>query len=305
MISFNDRLAVADPEGNNDRLHFFKYMSEGTAKIVLKNQTMRWATRDYLNDPFELQHQVLATVDKGTVRQRVIDQLWEVFQGRLASAPDSMIGPTLLKLRAQRPNTTREEFDAAFLQGLAEGIDQTPEIAHQIVGLEVAHFAQVKILSLTERPDNAAMWNHYCNGYKGVVLRFRSCRGSIFAMAEPVEYTNVVPAFVTEEFMVHMLAGTPRPPTNPITRSIIFRKAPEWSYESEWRITLGFGRNRGAPYEDLPWGSDELDGVIFGTRTSDADKDEIRQLCVGFPHVEFMQASFIPGAPTFYINVIP
>lgn len=305
MITFDDRLANPAPGSKNDRRHFFKYMNESTAKIVLKNQTVRWATRDYLNDPFELHHQVLAKVDKVAVRQRVIDQLWDVFQGRIASAPTSLIGPMLGKLRQQQPNMTREQFDAEYLEGLIENIDRTDEIAEQVVGSSISHFARVKILSLTTRPDNAAMWNHYSNGYKGVVLRFRSSATSLFAMAEPVEYTDVVPAFVTEDFMVHMLAGTPLPPTGPVTHSIIFRKSPEWSYEHEWRLTLGFGRDRSAPYEDLPWGSDELDGVIFGTHTTAADKDEIRRLCEVYPHVELMQASMVPGKATFDINVVP
>ena len=305
MISFDDHLAYPDPEGKNDRLHFFKYMNENTAKIVLKDQTLRWATRDYLNDPFELHHQVLATVDKALVRQRVIDQMWEVFQGRVTSAATSLIGPMLEKLREQQPNMAREQFDAELIQGLTESINQTEAIADKLVGSRITELAQVKILSLTIRPDNAAMWSHYSNGHKGVVLRFRSSANSLFVMAEPVEYTDVVPAFVAENFMVHMLAGTPLPPTRPVTHSIIFRKSPEWSYEQEWRVTMGFGRDRSAPYEDLPWGGDELDGVIFGTRTTDVHKDEIRQICAVYPHVEFMQASMVPGLATLDIKVVP
>lgn len=305
MISFDELLVNPDPEGKNDRLHFFKYMSEGTAKIVLRNQTLRWATRDYLNDPFELNHQVLAKVDKSVVRQRAIDQLWEVFQRRIESAPTSLIAPLLEMLRQRQPEMDREQFDAEILEGLEHSIDQMEEIADQLVGPNVAHFKQVKILSLTSRPDNAAMWNHYSNGYQGIVLRFRSGANSIFAMAEPVQYTDIIPAIVTEEFMVHMLAGTELPPTGPIVHSVIFRKSPEWANEHEWRLSLGFGRNPGAPYEDLPWGGEELDGVIFGTRTSDADKQEIRELCAAYPHVDFMQASMAPGRAAFDIDVVP
>lgn len=242
MINFDERLEYPEPNCKNDRLHFFKYMNENTAKIVLRNQTLRWATSDYLNDPFEMNHLVLAKVDKTILRGRVLDQLWEVFQGRIASAPTSLIGPVLEMLRKRQPDMPRTQFDAEIRQGLDVSIDQMEETAEQVIGSRVAHFKQVKILSLTSRPNNAAMWNHYGNSYKGVVLRFRSSVGSVFAMAEPVEYTDIVPAIVSEDFMVHMMSGTQLPPTGPVTNSVIFRKSPDWAYEHEWRISVGLDR---------------------------------------------------------------
>lgn len=307
MISFDDRLAHPDPEGKNDRVHFFKYMSEGTAKIVLKNQTLRWATPEYLNDPFELDHRILGKVDNGRVKQEALELLWQVYQGTIESAPGSLIAPFLIALRQQGIDMSRSEFEAKTLPGLAESVDKAEEVVQQVVGSKILAFAQVKILSLTIRPDINLMWSHYANSHKGIVFRFRSIPAqlTLFAMAQPVRYTNEIPAFVTEDFMAKMFAGVPLPTSHDTINAIIFRKSLEWEYEQEWRLSLGFGHDRAAAYEDIRFGDNELDGVIFGTRTSNADKAEIRQLCARYPNIEFMQATQVPGATTLGVNVIP
>ena len=81
MISFDDRLPVVREGSKNDRVHFFKYMSEGTAKIVLKNRTLRWSTTSQLNDPFEMQFDLSLKADKALVKERVLEQLWALYSG--------------------------------------------------------------------------------------------------------------------------------------------------------------------------------------------------------------------------------
>ncbi len=38
----------------HDRQNFFKYMSSGTAKIVLSNRSLRWSSPVLFNDPFDV-----------------------------------------------------------------------------------------------------------------------------------------------------------------------------------------------------------------------------------------------------------
>ncbi len=45
---------MQNPNRQNDRKSFFKYMSPGTAKTVLENSTLRWSSPILFNDPFDV-----------------------------------------------------------------------------------------------------------------------------------------------------------------------------------------------------------------------------------------------------------
>ncbi|WP_087004770.1 hypothetical protein [Rhizobium sullae] len=123
-------------------------------------------------------------------------------------------------------------------------------------------------------------------------------------MAEPIKYTSEVPAFFTEAYLINSFCGIESFATDATINSIIYRKSAEWEYEQEWRVSGGFGRNKEEAYEDVNFGWNELDGIIFGLSTTEADKAEIRKLCEAYPNIVFMQTIKIAGSSTLYVNVI-
>lgn len=71
---------------------------------------------------------------------------------------------------------------------------------------------------------------------------------------------------------------------------VVYTKSIHWAPEREWRVYAGQGRID-ASYEDVPFEPRELDGVIFGARTSDADRELLADLVRRrYPHVELLQA---------------
>jgi hypothetical protein len=108
-------------------------------------------------------------------------------------------------------------------------------------------------------------------------------------MAKPVQYVDEIPPLLDEEQLAKLFAGVFSLQDAGILDRTIYTKSRHWEYEEEWRISAGAGRNPGAQFEDCPFGKNELDGVIFGLRTSAEDRAQILALAAEYPNVEMMQ----------------
>ncbi|MEZ2332749.1 DUF2971 domain-containing protein [Mesorhizobium sp. RCC_202] len=292
-MTFDETIPNMPGTWANNRLHFFKYMSESTAKKVLENRTLRWSTAATLNDPFEMQLQVSADgIDFSKVKQGSLEKIWNLYSGSDPISARNQLGIALETLRIRTPGLPKEYIFDVFGQGFDEGISvlhaKLPKNRKEIL----AELSPIKILSLTSSPDIGLMWSHYANSHKGIVIRFRSIPeiDGMFGMAKPIFYSDIRPSLLTEDYLINSFSGQDSTNTREITNSIIYTKMNYWSYEKEWRISLGNGRNKDAPFEDLPFGINEIDGIIFGPRTSGTDRVEIRKLAHLYPSIEFMEA---------------
>lgn len=279
---------------NNNRLYFFKYMSESTAKIVLENQTLRWSTAEKLNDPFDMQFDMKITGDESRVKLEIVLKIWGLYRHGVFNAPSNPLISIIAGIHATVGQIPKADFFKIMMTALDESFAEWNK-AMPAANLEVAqNIASFKILSLTSRPNIPTMWSHYANSHQGVVMRFRSIpeQDSQFGMARPMQYFSSVPSQFSEEDMIH---GFLEPTSDmwelqkKIMDKIIYTKSKGWEYEKEWRIYSGHGLNLNADFEDLPFRRDELDGVIFGLKTTDADKEDFRRLAAKYPAVEFFQ----------------
>lgn len=304
MIYLDGRLPVPARNAKNDRVHFFKYMNENTAKIVLRNRTLRWSTTSQLNDPFEMQFDIAAQIDKALIKNAALEKLWELYTGDVPIAAKNAVGAVFEYLRVNVKTLTKNDIFSEFGPAIDEGLAVIEANAGTNTAQIIPMFSKIKILSLTVRPDINLMWAHYANSHKGVVLRLRSIPAldSPYSEAIPVQYSDEVPAFFTETFLINSFCGIETVDPAKLSDSIVYRKTADWAYEQEWRVETGFGRNKDEPFEDLPFGWNELDGVIFGLSTTDEDKTAIRDLCKRYPNVEFMQATKVAGTSTLDIE---
>lgn len=69
----------------------------------------------------------------------------------------------------------------------------------------------------------------------------------------------------------------------------LYVKSDHWSYEDEWRIVFP-GRAPTQSFEDIPLHYEEIDGIIFGLRTSKSDIEEILEI-VGSRRISLMQTT--------------
>ncbi|WP_242222085.1 DUF2971 domain-containing protein [Shinella zoogloeoides] len=254
---------------SNDRLHFYKYMSASTAKIVLESRTLRWSAPSLFNDPFDVQFDMKITANQETVKSLALERLWDVYEGRRDPDPQNPLG-ALFKLLRTSVTMSKDElfnkFGPAFEEGFSRMLRVLPEVNKDAAKI----LEDLKILCMTVRLDNSLMWTHYADSHRGVVLRFRSIPAfdSPYGAAQPINYVDEVPPLVSEEQIADIFAGVGTLDKAGIMDRAVYTKSKTWAYEEEWRLNSGGGRRPGEMYEDVPFGRNELDGLIFGLRTS-------------------------------------
>ncbi|MBZ9705703.1 DUF2971 domain-containing protein [Mesorhizobium sp. ESP7-2] len=291
-MNFDEMLPCVPTSWNNSRVHFFKYMSFSTAKAVLTNGTLRWSTPGTLNDPYDIQFDLAITADRARLKEASLAKLWEVFKGERAVVAGNILGAVVRTMGLRVPDLSRDQFEKEFGEGFEEGFDRMmaslPGINADIRKL----MADSKILCLTTDPINTSMWAHYGELNRGAVLRFRSIAAlsSPFGMAKPVEYVDHLPKLVDEDFLAEMFAGLASINPSVASHRMVFTKGSDWSYEKEWRIFAGAGRNKTEAPEDLPFHDLELDGLIFGLAVPDEGRQELKALADRYPNVEIMEA---------------
>lgn len=294
------------PQGwANDRLHFFKYMSADTAKIVLKNRTLRWSCPPLLNDPFDIQFNMEIQADPVRMKAMALERLWDVFEGRASPHPNNPLGVLFSMLAAARQPISKEELLAKIGPAYDEGYDKMLAMLPSVHAEAAVIVADTKILCLTSRPDNTLMWSHYAGGHTGIVLRFRSIpeMDTPYGMAKPVDYVDEVPPLLSEEQLADIFAGVGSMHEAGILDRSVYTKSSAWSYENEWRLNTGSGRSPGKPYEDCPFGPEELDGLIFGLKTTKEVREEVTALASAYPNIALMEVR--REASSFGLSIQP
>ncbi|MCJ8498344.1 DUF2971 domain-containing protein [Chryseobacterium salipaludis] len=145
-----------------------------------------------------------------------------------------------------------EKFSQAFVE------DETEK--HAIIERIQDLHDKKGILSLSSKNDNILMWSHYTFNHQGVCFGFDATQ-DYFAESKRVRYQShyddIWGWLHTDEEIVDR---------------ILFAKAADWRYEDEYRIVT-----------DEPcvrkFSQDTLKEIIFGSRMSKDDKDEIIKEC--------------------------
>jgi len=291
-LEIDARIESVPAGWHNDRLHFFKYMTASTAKIVLENRTLRWSTASLLNDPFDMQFDMTIDIDRDKFQKAVMEKTWGLYASDQPIPAANELGIMMELLRRSPEKLSKEEFYEEFGAATFEGYDRMLAAIPKTNEDARPHIETNKVLSLTTAPNNNLMWTHYADGHSGVVLRFRSIPelDSPYGMAKPMNYVDEVPHLFSEEELVDIAAGISNIDVRAILDKIIYTKSSDYSYEREWRISTGSGRTAD-PFEDIPFGLNELDGIVFGLNTSDVDRAEIEALAAKYPNVEFMHTA--------------
>lgn len=302
--NFDTTVDYAPAFALNDREHFFKYMSATTAKIVLNNGTLRWSRSTMLNDPFDMNFELPMNPDVAKIKHEAERICWEQFVGGV-EPPESTLKNAFVRVR----KLPREHQEEAFKERLPAAIDawvgKMQQMLPQMHKDAKPFIKDFKILSLTVRPNIPTMWSHYADSYRGVVLRFRnSDKNSPFFMAKPVDYVDELPNLYSDQELIdHVTAKKPLGARMAVDK-IIYTKSVHWSYEQEWRISLGLGREKATEFEDRFFALQELDGVIFGLGTSEHDKEMITLLASKHTPIKMMQLKRKPDRFGLYIEEI-
>jgi hypothetical protein len=135
---------------------FFKYVSCETAKAILSNNTLRWSSPILFNDPFDIQFDLHAEVNREAVKSKALRRLWHVIHSDEPVPNGNILGKTI----AARKNTLRkvpfQEFENKSADAIEKGLDnlskQLPEFHETLRNT----YCRAKILCFSETEDNWA-----------------------------------------------------------------------------------------------------------------------------------------------------
>lgn len=289
---------MRSPHRMHERSTFYKYMTLNTAKIVLDSCSLRWSSPVIFNDPFDVPREVMLGVDEINIGKALVRKVIE-----------ELINPREdIQNLNPRIRTLLDVYQKLFPLGIpAELIDKFQELVDAPpVGLGAPAAIQEmkdvwkgmlnerRILCLSESPIITPMWNHYADGYKGIVIEFDclDVLGSAWLIAKPIKYTNKIPLTYTPEGMAELLFKPDNKALEYINTEITFIKTEDWAYEKEWRISTYARPMSMGHYSDLKFHPYEVKSVILGPLFEPAELDEVMSLIKRYPRAQLLKSSF-------------
>jgi hypothetical protein len=301
-MNFDEKLPKIPSHRNNDRLHFFKYMSFETAKIVLENRTLRWTTPRTLNDLYDVQIDLNINVDLERLEALSYEKIWNVMSGASVMDKTSLMGPKWARLGLAKTFTSKEDFVREFEGDVKISYDDMSAKLHEF---HREYLKDLKVLCLTEDPTNPPMWAHYAEHDSGVVVRLRSVpsRDTMYGMARPMKYLQEIPRLFDEQHFSDVISGIRPDNYRAQLDRMIYSKGSAWSYEKEWRISVDKGRNKTEAHEDTPFDLNDLDGVVLGIKMTAENRQTIIELTKSYPNVKLFEAK--KSTSGFHHDIVP
>lgn len=278
----------------HDRSHFYKYMPADTALKVLASARLRWSSPVRFNDPFDVPRDIA----HGFNSQDIARAIGHLMNGYLDSPPEDLTDfdkslATLLTL-------AKGGFPTELREQLRNVIEETAaELASEGVGLKALrdHWAALvptmRILCLAESPRHVAMWHHYADCYRGVVLGLR-CNDdtdNFLLVAEPIHYLKEKPAVYTDAGLAKLLCLNGMAAAGETIRLATYTKSDDWSYEKEWRIVSYADEGDPRDYSDWPFELEDLSHMYLGPLIGEVDSQKLVECAKRYPNVEVFRTS--------------
>lgn len=200
-----------------------------------------------------------------------------------AAKPSTFNDPFEFKLKAPTAADIQRIKGVSEIRKMNPHLDKLSDfevtsMANQYLQKTIENFG---VICFTETSHSILMWSHYSNCHRGMCLGF-DIPNTDHAGVYKVEYSRNYPDL--DFGNIWHKDGVMK---------ILWTKSPDWSYEKEWRLITVEG-NKLEDYKG------RLSQVIFGCRTSDVDKEEIRTR-LGKRSVKFFDARIDDAA--YKINI--
>jgi hypothetical protein len=271
--------------------HFYKYVDADTAKIILKNSTLRWSAPSRFNDPFDVQFDLHIQYERSKIVEEALDGMWAIYAERKELVAANALGAALKILSGKPKIIPRDEFVGHLRLGLNGSLKKLEEMLPDLQRTLRNHLSPIQLLCLSQSYTNILMWSHYARNHTGAVLRL-SCAGdadSPLLMARQVEYRKEMPLLFDHGRLLGYLTGQSALDAETMMSAALLTKADDWAYEQEWRIVY-HGREPVA-FSDDKFEPRQFTAVYFGCRMSEQDRGEISSLASeANPNIEMFDA---------------
>ena len=243
----------------------FKYQPINSQTMIgLLNDQLYFSDPGHFNDPFECKPALIIDSKKSTLQKILAHLVSERVKKETLQALDN--ANVKGEKAAQHSMQTGKNAATEIIQDLQYSANNPfweipPEEAElhllsNTIRKELLQRYDRGICCFTDLFDHPLMWSHYANQHQGICVGYtldRQPEPSIF----PVQYggDRTIKSSLIEDALIKKDPQA----QHYLDQQILFRKAPEWHYEKEWRL-LG---PRGRHFSTL-----KLSEIIFGLRCS-------------------------------------
>jgi hypothetical protein len=264
----------------------FKYTTADAVSKILGNQTLQWSSPIAFNDPFDMKNYFFVDFSWSDLKRDLFQKIHGMIQSPDAPVfdADNELVPTLEWMRTNLRGYPKGHIDMCLEGGMSEAFELCEKVVEEERKYWLEEIEMVRILCLAETPDNLLMWSHYAEQHAGVVLEFdtKVIEDSSSSQAIKVRYADVVPTpFTYQQYLDYLLGKRAFPDVSDYTRAVACSKSTDWSYEREWRFLRYDDHPVRGRYSYVPYPSDALLGVYFGSRIYSGKRESIISLLDG------------------------
>ncbi len=284
---------MSESSRQHDRQHFFKYMPAETARKVLLTSRLRWSSPLLFNDPFDVPRDIAHGFTSADIARATAD----LFNQYLDAPPedltdfDDSLAQLFTLARDGFPPELREQLRTTIVETLTQL--QSGNALQELRDHWKSVVPTLRILCLAESPNHVAMWNHYADRYRGVVLGFKcnDATDNFLLVAEPIEYLQAKPDVYTDHGLAKLLCLKSLAAAKAIHQIATQSKSDDWSYEKEWRIVDYAEGSDETQYWDRPFSAEDLSHIYLGPLVLAHDRHHILSLAAAYPNVRIFQTS--------------
>ena len=268
-------------------------MSASTAIAVLQNGTLRWSSPSNFNDPYDVPTELTYEFQPTEVMMAALQRCIELVESPPADV--TRITPKLRQLIEAVKQGMPEPQKQALLARFREDVQNAAPTGtglRDLVAMWRTFIPELRILCLCESATHVAMWHHYADQYRGVVVEF-TCSDeldSAWLGAEQVTYNEAGNPLARLETWADLLVLETAHAVQDLTHLATFTKAADWGYEREWRL-LSYKRNQDiGNYTDYRFDRRELKAVYLGPRITEDDAQTVKALTTMYPYAKLYRS---------------
>jgi len=256
----DDQRAFQRPE----RIYKYRSFSNLTIEMLVEDQLF-YADPSTFNDPLDTRPTLKADVDAIVLQEMLRTFVEKRTTAELQAAAKTIRyrGPKTIEhiLKLGRQEAEKMLQEVAYNATNPDYEMENPDVflLRHYVERELLRQYEKGVVSLSERWQSPLMWSHYGDQHRGLCVGY-SIPANVTGEVRKVNYGGG--RLVLASAVSAMLGGDAGAQRQ-VDDLVLLQKAPDWSYESEWRL---IGR-RGV--QDSPL---EMEEVTFGMRCGVAVK---------------------------------
>lgn len=265
----------------------YKYVDADGCNKILHECSTKWSSPLAFNDPFDGQWDALLCLNEDDSLTAAHEVAQEAMHAAIDWGALTIHQRYMLQTARLRFHCGSSDDKANILKVVAQSLVGTnPHTRREVNARLRAAIDDVRVISMSSRPDSILMWSHYATKHKGAVIGFDTASITQQWSSRPlrVVYSDTIPLLSETRRVYRQVLGFAGSAFDlGIAHQLVATKYTDWSYECEWR----FAKLRS------PHTSQQVEIVS----TAPASIREVILGCCSPPDVEMLATRFRKACP--------